>query len=220
MCSVGGRAVSELNLDRLAPGWAVRGSYVVSEPRTARGSVLRCHHRPPDRSIANGAREGGFGATKGRYWRRAERPEWAHSDPGEAGYLPSRSLTIRDHRGGRAERPHSTSRPADRQRRQGGGILARGEGRRLTYPSIPRDPTGVHARFRALNFERLLPVSPAVIKRNSRGGVATDFAPAVDGRRRQLRRREEWAAAQFVWFKVWCFWVSTGSFCSLWPEMH
>ena len=77
---------------------------------------------PPDRSIANGAREGGFGATKGRYWRRAERPEWAHSDPGEAGYLPSRSLTIRDHRGGRAERPHSTSRPADRQRRQGGEI--------------------------------------------------------------------------------------------------
>ena len=67
----------------------------------------------------------------------------------------------------------------------------------MTYPSIPRDPTGVHARFRSLNFERSLPVSPAVIKRNSRGGVATDFAPAVDARRRQLRRREEWAAAQF-----------------------
>ena len=96
--------------------------------------------------------------------------------------------------------------------------MARGEGRRLTYPSIPRDPTGVHARFRSLNFERSLPVSPAVIKRNSRGGVATDFAPAVDTRRRQPRRREEWAAAQFVWFKVWCFCVSTGSFCSLWPE--
>ena len=96
--------------------------------------------------------------------------------------------------------------------------MARGEGRRLTYPSIPRDPTGVHARFRALNFERLLPVSPAVIKRNSRGGVATDFDPAVDARRRQPRRREEWAAAQFVWFKVWCFFVSTGSLCSLWPE--
>ena len=122
MCSVGGRAVSELNLDRLAPDWAVRGRNVMSRPRTARGSLLRGHHRPPDRSIANGAREGGFGATKGRYWRRAERPEWAHSDPGEAGYLPSRSLTIRDHRGGRAERPHSTSRPADRQRRQGGEI--------------------------------------------------------------------------------------------------
>ena len=96
--------------------------------------------------------------------------------------------------------------------------MARGEGRRLTYPSIPRDPTGVHARFRALNFERSLPVSPAVIKRNSRGGVATDFAPAVDARRRQPRRREGWAAAQFVWFKVWCFCVSTGSLCSLWPE--
>ena len=64
--------------------------------------------------------------------------------------------------------------------------MARGEGRRLTYPSIPRDPTGVHARFRSLNFERSLPVSPAVIKRNSRGGVATDFAPAVDTRRRSL----------------------------------
>ena len=29
---VSGRAVSELNLDRLAPGWAVRGSDVMSEP--------------------------------------------------------------------------------------------------------------------------------------------------------------------------------------------
>ena len=201
MCSVGGRAVSELNLDRLAPDWAVRGRNVISRPRTARGSLLRGHHRPPDRSIANGAREGGFGATKGRYWRRAERPEWAHSDPREAGYLPSRSLTIRDHRGGRAERPHSTSRPADRQRRQGGEILARGEGRRLTYPSIPRDPTGVHARFRSLNFERSLPVSPAVVKRNSRGGVATDFAPAVASAATSPCRRPRNRVPTFVWVK-------------------
>ena len=185
-------------------------------PRTGRFEVVTSCHDPEPPGVpcseatidlqtgrSPTAPGGGIWREEGRYWRRAERPEWAHSDPGEAGYLPSRSLTIRDHRGGRAERPHSTSRPADRQRRQGGEILARGEGRRLTYPSIPRDPTGVHARFRSLNFERSLPVSPAVIKRNSRGGVATDFSSAVDARRRRPRRREEWAAAQFVWFKVW-----------------
>ena len=62
--------------------------------------------------------------------------------------------------------------------------MARGEGRRLTYPSIPRDPTGVHARFRSLNSERSLPVSPAAIKRNSRGGVATDYARQLTRARR------------------------------------
>jgi len=197
--------------------------------RTGRFEVVTSYHdpEPPGVSCSEAtidlqagrsptAPGGGIWREEGRYWRRAERPEWAHSDPREAGYLPLRSLTIRDHRGGRAERPHSTSRPADRRpTATGRGDLARGEGRRLTYPSIPRDPTGVHARFRSLNFARSLPVSPAVVKRNSRGGVATDFAPAVDAHRRQPRRREKWAAAQFVWFKVWCFCVSTGSLSSL-----
>ena len=181
--------------------------------RAVRAERPHSTSRPADRQRRQGGRTS-LAAISGDNGRGRWRPESAPHDPGQGGYLIVRSLRRDSRRGVRAERPHSTSRPADHQRRQGGD-LARGEDRRLTYPSIPRDPTGVHARFRSLNFERSLPVSPAVIKRNSRGGVATDFAPAVDTRRRQPRRREEWAAAQFVWFKVWCFCVSTGSLSSL-----
>ena len=116
--------MSELDLDRLAPGWAVRGSDVVSEPRTARGSVLRCHHRPPDRSIANGARRGDL-ARRRRYCRGTARGVWARPGPREAGCLTLRSVTTRNRRGGSTERPQSTSRPAVCQRRQEGGFGAR-----------------------------------------------------------------------------------------------
>ena len=106
--------------------------------------MLRGHHRPPGRPIANGASEGGFAEKRG-YWRRAERPEWAHSDPREAGYLPLRSLTIRDHRGGRAERPHSTSRPADRianGAREGGFAEKGGYWRRAERPEWAHSDPG------------------------------------------------------------------------------
>ena len=80
--------------------------------------------------------------------------------------LPLRS---KRRRGVRAERPHSTDRPTA----NGGSEerLARGEGRRLTYPSKPRDHTGAHARFRSLNFELSLLVSPPSLKEIRAGGL-------------------------------------------------
>ena len=90
---------------------------------------------------------------------------------------------------------------------QGGGTLARRRGRRLTYPSIPRDPTGVHARFRSLNFELALAsglarrrlkkfargVATVVSSRQLRASAAT--SPAAPA----LHPRPRFGVPTFLW---------------------
>ena len=183
------------------PGWAVRGSDVASKLRTARGFALRGHIRPPDRSIANGARRGDL-ARRRRYCRGTARGVWARPGPREAGCLTLRSVTTRNRRGGSAERPQSTSRPAVCQRRQEGGFGARRGAAVDLTAHIFR--LGRCARTVVVPKTRTLASGLAcrLLKKFARGRCDR-FRPGSCERRRQPppRCRAAFRVPTFVWVK-------------------